>query len=579
MTRLAVLAALLLLLPTIARSAGPKVPVAILWGPDNRIHVALRDGRAVAAIDLKTRTIVDQWPLGFRPASLARDADGATLIVGGEDGELAALDLRSRAVRRFEPGRGPTMVLPWPGRKVLAGSRWDDAVRLVDLQSGATLASHQLPFPPGALTARADGRAIVADAFGSRLAVLRPGEAGSERFASLDGVNLHGLAISGDGRELLVAHSAQHGPVPVSESNVDWGVILSTRLAAIQLVDLDRDRSPVEPVPRRRITLDGSGNGAADPSALAVSKDGTKLVIAAAGAHQLLIVDRTTGAKGSNPEGPFPLGDAQLVEAIEVGLNPVGLAFDPTGAFVASADAMSDTVSIVRLDGPSLEASVAIGPADPTRDAVARGEAAFRDGRRSLDRWMSCASCHKDGHTNGLNFDTLGDANFGAPKNTPTLLGVGPTAPFTWTGRFGSLSEQVHQSFLTSLRSKDVDSGAVADVTAYLESLAPPPPRRSADDPAALRGGDLFRSRRCDTCHRPPTDSITATRSVGTDDGVGGHTRFNPPALLGVARTAPYLHDGRAATLADLLNGHHPGSADPPDRDERDDLAAFLESL
>jgi cytochrome c peroxidase len=178
-----------------------------------------------------------------------------------------------------------------------------------------------------------------------------------------------------------------------------------------------------------------------------------------------------------------------------------------------------------------------------------------------------------------LNFDTQGDRGYGAPKNTPTLLGVGPTSPFTWTGEFDRLADQVHQSLRTSLRGPEAEPGMVADLTAYLETLPPPPPRRSADDPAALRGAAAFRARRCDSCHRPPLYTSTGTRDVGLDDGPGGHHRFNAPTLRGISWTAPYLHDGRAATLDDLLKVHSPGREDSLDSRDRGDLIAYLESL
>jgi cytochrome c peroxidase len=73
--------------------------------------------------------------------------------------------------------------------------------------------------------------------------------------------------------------------------------------------------------------------------------------------------------------------------------------------------------------------------------------------------------------------------------------------------------------------------------------------------------------------------TIAATRDVGLNDGVGGHHRFNAPSLRGIAWSAPYLHDGRTATLAELLKIHFPPRTEPLSADERDDLIAFLESL
>src|SRR5262249_1748421 len=151
-------------------------------------------------------------------------------------------------------------------------------------------------------------------------------------------------------------------------------------------------------------------------------------------------------------------------------------------------------------------ASISFGatPVAGRRTAIQRGEAAFLDGTRAHDRWMSCASCHPGVHTNGLNFDTFGDGGFGAAKNTPSLLGLARTMPFTGTGAFEGLDGQVHQSFETSLRGDEPEPGLVEDLVAYLESIPPPPPRRSGDEPAVRRGAEVFAARRCQTCHEPP---------------------------------------------------------------------------
>ena len=51
--------------------------------------------------------------------------------------------------------------------------------------------------------------------------------------------------------------------------------------------------------------------------------------------------------------------------------------------------------------------------------AADRGERLFFDGRLSHDGWLSCQSCHTDGHTNNALADTLGDGSFGAAKRLP----------------------------------------------------------------------------------------------------------------------------------------------------------------
>jgi hypothetical protein len=60
------------------------------------------------------------------------------------------------------------------------------------------------------------------------------------------------------------------------------------------------------------------------------------------------------------------------------------------------------------------------------------------------------------------------------------------------------------------------------------------------------------------------------------------YLRWNPPSLCGLWDRGPYLHDGRAATLDDLLRGPHASEklgGEPLTPAERDDLISFLRSL
>jgi cytochrome c peroxidase len=430
---------------------------------------------------------------------------------------------------------------------------------------------------------RPDGHLVVADAFGGRLAGVDTGS-GGVRVRRLDGVNLAALAVSGDGKELLVGYVAQYGTVPVTATNIDWGLVLSSHLAAVRLSEFDDaspgPRPPVPDVPRRRLTLDGSGHGAADPSALAVSPDGATVLVALSGAHQVLKNDRRLGSAEPDAAGLLPLGHNQRLETLEVGRSPVAVVFDPTGETAVTADAMSDTLTVLGVRDFRRRATIPLADGPPARTSAQRGEAAFLDGRLALDRWLSCASCHPGGHTNGLNFDTLGDGGYGAPKNTPSLLGVAPTAPFSWIGHFPTLDAQVRQSLRTSLRGPSPDDGTDADLVAYLSTLTPPPPppARPPDDPAEVRGALVFTARGCVSCHRPPHYTTDGARSVGLDDGPGGHRAFNPPALQGISWGSPYLHDGSAETLGAALKSH-PARRNPLTAREIDDLTAFLESL
>src|SRR5690606_13584608 len=107
--------------------------------------------------------------------------------------------------------------------------------------------------------------------------------------------------------------------------------------------------------------------------------------------------------------------------------------------------AMDNAVDVVDVERRAHQGRISLGPR-PEPSWEERGEALFYDGRLSMDGWMSCNSCHTDGHTTGLRNDNLGDDTFGAPKRILSLLGARNTEPYAWNGNSWSLALQMQKS-------------------------------------------------------------------------------------------------------------------------------------
>jgi len=146
------------------------------------------------------------------------------------------------------------------------------------------------------------------------------------------------------------------------------------------------------------------------------------------------------------------------------------------------------------------------------------------------------------------------------------------------------------------------------DAIANYVNLAIPLPVPPTTDPALVaRGQQIFTSAEvgCSSCHSGAhfTDSgdgnpaldlggMINLHDVGTcvtagfpdvaHDDVAGHPRqacmFDTPSLAGVASTPPYLHDGSARTLRDVLEQTRGKMGDISSLDE-DDLRALVEYL
>jgi len=246
------------------------------------------------------------------------------------------------------------------------------------------------------------------------------------------------------------------------------------------------------------------------------------------------------------------------------------------------ADTLDDTISVVDLAREERTAVWSLGPRRPLSLAE-RGEAAFYDGRLSMDGWMSCHSCHIDGHTNSQLNDNISDGGYETPKRVLSLLGKEGTAPFAWGGTSRSLETQVQRSIQKTMRFRGkVEEETVRAIAAFVRSLPPPPgidvARAIPMTASARRGKQLFGSLGCIECHAPPRYTSNACYDVGLADE-RGMRQFNPPSLLGVSQRDRFLHDGRAATLSEVFSQHGHQLDDPLEAEELADLLAFLRRL
>jgi cytochrome c len=132
----------------------------------------------------------------------------------------------------------------------------------------------------------------------------------------------------------------------------------------------------------------------------------------------------------------------------------------------------------------------------------------FFDGRLSHDGWMSCHSCHTDGHTNGQLNDNLSDGSFGAPKRVLSLLGVSETGPWAWNGQVETLEEQITNSIQKTMQGAAAKQEQVAALAAFLKTFSAQPAIADSSDSSEVeiqRGEKLFHSLGCRRCHTPPT--------------------------------------------------------------------------
>ena len=317
-----------------------------------------------------------------------------------------------------------------------------------------------LPFCPLELASFVDGtKLVVADAFGGRLAVVDTQRRAIDSVRSLPAHNIRGMAFAPDGRTLVIAHQVLNRLAQASFDDVHWGQLIRNHLRVLRTDALLKPGSDAVLLDGGRLfDLGDVGYAAGDPAGLAFDVRGN-LIVALAGVDEVAVT--------ASPD--------QAPRRIIVGRRPTAVAPSPDGKVVYVADTLDDTISVVDIGSGQRLATISLGPR-PEPTAVDRGERLFHSAKLSHDGWMSCQSCHTDGHTNNLLSDTLGDESYGAAKRVPSLLGVAATGPWTWTGSIARLEDQVSKSIATTMYGAKPSDQQVADLTAYLSSLAPPSP-------------------------------------------------------------------------------------------------------
>ncbi len=248
-----------------------------------------------------------------------------------------------------------------------------------------------------------------------------------------------------------------------------------------------------------------------------------------------------------------------------------------------------------------------------TAEKVELGKMLYFDPRLSRDGKISCATCHAPKMAWAEHKPTSeGIGGKFGQRNSPTVLNAAYATSQFWDGRAASLEEQAlgpienpiemghsldamiqdlsqvaeYNDRFQKVFGKPITKDGVAKAIAAFErtilSGNSPYDRFVAGDkkalsPAQQRGRQLFEDN-CATCHTPPLFSNYRFYNAGVgadkpkpDEGRKDVTKkerdfgkFRVPALRDVANTAPYFHDGSAATLADAVRLMADGGRDNP---------------
>lgn len=525
-------------------------PWSLVISPDGRtIYILDRAAGSLVTIDGLTRQIESSLPLGAEPGQIGLTPDGHhAYITLTTAAEVMVVDTTQMAISALIPVAAHPYAIAISGEKVYV--------------------THLQAFPRvGGEEARDDGRE-------SKITVLDAATHTVQTEISLPPDNngfpnlLTSLTIRGN--QAWVPHVRAAPDFPRS--------LTSTVFAAVSVLDLSSNQEDAAahlPLNDQEIF----GSPVNNPVTAVPSPDGKTLYIVLAGSNLVEVVDISV------PSQP------QLVTFLAVGQNPRGLALSRDGRYAYVMNYLSRSLTILNLETLTSVAEIPV-TAETLPADVLRGKILFNnatDPRLSQGSWISCASCHPDGGTDGVTW-MFPDG----PRQTPPLWNSQQTLPWHWSAALDEAQdvEDTVQHIQHGLglapgvdpellgwpnhgRSSDLDA-----LAAFMAQGIRTPNLPSAPDTAA--GRQLFQAAGCAGCHGGPTWTSSqlpgppgtldpdgngmvdeVLRDVGTLNprDIRGSSGFDPPFLLNVRLTAPYLHDGSMPTLTALLASGHPDPA------------------
>lgn len=468
-------------------------PRAVAVTPDGALAlVANRLDGTLSVIDIRAAAVTATIDLGgASPVQVVAGERGLAYVALRESDAIAEVDLDSLTVRRHIPaGDSPAGLALW-GEFLYVTHFWPGTISLIYLPQGQTIA--QSPLAPGAALAGA----LALDV--SRGAAYAP-------FTSLNAAN----------------------PAPLYDS------LSYPRVVRVDLHSLEPGSES--------LALDSADRPVNLPLSAALDRFRQLLYIANYGSGSVSVIDLVTGAARAH---------------IAVGGVPMGVLLNADNTLLYVHNMLDGTVSTINTSTFGVMRVQVVAPLELPADLLIGAQlfSSASDPRMSTLNGVSCATCHFDGLSDGRVW-----AGINGGRNTPLLYSLADTAPYLWSGAWDELANvelkirawQAGRGLIEAerLTLADIHGGLDDDLdalAAWMLRLAPPELAPTGSAASRARGAQIFAEQGCAACHSGP--AYTDQRLYDVDTG----GLFDTPSLRWLSLSAPYFHDGRAATLREVL--------------------------
>jgi hypothetical protein len=544
----------------------------------------------------------------YLTSSRIASADGGALVIDADSGMLIKTDATgtNRAQVAIGSDAGLLAYDPIAHRAYVADRRGDRIVVVAVGDKLTAVATWRTPAEPYGIALAPDRATALVTTIADRTLVAYDVTTGRERWRTPLGAEPRGVAIAPDGKRVAVA-SLTTGTL--EQISLDDKRPLARRLALPIIADNQRARgafavtflgeriavapfqvetpvaSSIEasdhyggsffpPISHRLAWFRSDGRQGAgetnvrEPRALAWDASRDTLYLAGLASDEIVAIAKAT-------QVDIKPG---VTAALDTRCGADGLAIGDGGSVLVWCS-FTRTVERFDVNAKGRLGKVHHGPELVVTSLDAKRHAGLvlfhsADTRIASFAAMSCGNCHLDARADGLSW-RIGKHEL----QTPMLAGrIANTAPYKWDGGAKDLPTSLRAT-LKRLGGTGLGKRDIASLTAFLEGL--PAVRTPTRNAAAIaRGQQLFESAElgCASCHEGSAYTDRDRHELG-----GVRTAFDTPGLVGLAASAPYFHDGSAATLEAALRdrGKVHGMAEAATQltsGQLADLIAFLET-
>lgn len=609
-------------------------PEKLLVAPDDTLYVTNRMSRSVSVIRRGDWKEATQLKVGVEPVGLGISPDGKTLYVvnatqltTAETGSLMAFDTNTLQQKFEVPvGAEPRGLAVLSNGKAMVSLLKEGDVALVDLNKQA------VTVPNTDVNSRLNGTN-----FGNVNNGQNDFPGPSAGISTVHTRGATSLAVSPDGNQVYATALLASDAVLVGDGNSQanlqtvpsgsgdgygGGSCGATAVASPAVLTFTNSAEPkvsnvtncggtVDPtVPALALNSGNPDRPIQGPVAVVSDPTGSFLYVVNQQTDNVAVVpttqrqsaDQSSGLPEDKFGGSFT-GGSNVRALVDTGMfpgqsaGPTGIALTQDGKTAYVYNAFEHTLALVsrNTDGVLTTTQWVQVTQDTLPDDVRLGRGFFfnaNDKRMNNPGvGIACATCHvesrEDGHV--WNFTD-------GPRQTPSLAGrmIEQTAPYHWSGVFPTLGDFMTHTVAQRMGGTGFNETMATQVSAYLNVIpAPDNGNRGATlTDAQARGQLVFAQAACGSCHSGPAFTNNSFQNVGTfiTDTTIEHddpqlTSLNVPSLLGLARTAPYLHTGAATTIKgrimmDKASGNElHGAVKSLNDGQVDDLVAYLSTL